>query len=162
MEIRLLRETDDRLAVSRIYEESWKFAYRGVIPQAYLDAIPIGRWAAGRDWEGSLVLEEGGRLIGTARTGPSRWPKYPDFGELVSLYLLPEFMGRGYGRALLAAAMEALAGQGYRDVLLWTLEGNLRARRFYEKAGFTLSGDVMEDEIGGRPLRELLYRRHIE
>ena len=108
------------------------------------------------------MLEEGGRLIGTARTGASRWPKYPDFGEIVSLYLLPEFMGRGYGRALLAAAVEALADQGYRDVLLWTLEENHRARRFYEKAGFTLSGDVMEDEIGGRPLREVLYLRHIE
>ena len=98
MEIRFLRETDNRLAVSRIYEESWKFAYRGIIPQAYLDTIPIGRWAANRDLEGSLVLEEGGQLIGTARTGPSRWPKYPDSGEIVSLYLLPEFTGRGYGR----------------------------------------------------------------
>ena len=159
MEIRPLRESDDRLEVSRIYEESWKFAYRGIIPQAYLDTIPIGRWAANRDLEGSLVLEEGGQLIGTARTGPSRWPKYPDSGEIVSLYLLPEFTGRGYGRPLLAAAVGTLADQGYRDVLLWTLEENRRARRFYEKAGFVSTGDFMDNIIGGRPLREVLYRR---
>lgn len=164
MEIRPLRETDDRLAVSRIYEESWKFAYRGILPQAYLDAIPAGRWAANRDQEGrrSLVLEEAGRLIGTACTGPSRWPDYPDFGEIISLYLLPESMGRGYGKALLAAAVEALADRGFRDVLLWALEENHRARRFYERAGFTLAGDVMVHEIGGKPLREVLYLRCIE
>ena len=39
MEIRLLRDSDDRVAVSRIYEESWKFAYKGIVPQAYLDSI---------------------------------------------------------------------------------------------------------------------------
>lgn len=164
MEIRPLRETDDRLAVSRIYEESWKSAYRGVIPQAYLDAIPVGRWAANRDQGGrrSLVLEEEGQLIGVACAGPSRWPDYPDFGEIVSLYLLPAFVGRGYGKALLAAAVETLADLGCRDALLWVLEENRRARRFYERAGFASNGDFMDDEIGGKPLREVLYLRHIE
>lgn len=164
MEIRLLRETDDRLEISRIYEESWKFAYRGIVPQAYLDAIPIGRWAMNRDQEGrrSLVLKEGGRLIGTVCTGPSRWPEYPDFGEIISLYLLPEFVGRGYGGPLLAAAVETLAGQGFRDVLLWVLEENRRARRFYEKHGFCPTGDFMEQEIGGKPLREALYCLRIQ
>lgn len=42
MEIRPLRETDSRLEVSRIYEESWKFAYQGIVPQRYLDGIPAG------------------------------------------------------------------------------------------------------------------------
>lgn len=46
MEIRPLRETDSRLEVSRIYEESWKFAYQGVVPQSYLDGIPAGRGAS--------------------------------------------------------------------------------------------------------------------
>ena len=50
MEIRPLRNTDDRFAVSRIYEESWKFAYKGMVPQAYLDSIPAGRWAGA--WTG--------------------------------------------------------------------------------------------------------------
>ena len=48
MEIRPLRETESRLEVRRIYEESWKSAYRGIVPQAYLDGIPAGR----RPWIG--------------------------------------------------------------------------------------------------------------
>lgn len=161
MEIRPLRETDDRLAVSRIYEESWKFAYRGIVPQAYLDGIPAGLWAANLDQGGrrSLVLEEDGRLAGTACVSPSRWPDYPDFGEVVALYLLPEYMGRGYGTALLETAMEALAGQGYRDILLWVLEENHRARAFYEKHGFHFSGSRMEHAVGGKALGELLYTK---
>lgn len=162
MEIRPLRKTDSRLEVSRIYEESWKAAYQGVVPQAYLDGIPAGLWAANLDQEErwSLVLEESGQLIGTSSVGPSRWRDYPDFGEVVSLYLLPEHMGRGYGGPLLEAAVEALAGRGFRDVLLWVLEDNRRARRFYEKHEFRLAGDVMEQEIGGKRLREVLYLRH--
>lgn len=164
MEIRELRETDDRLAVSRIYEESWKFAYQGIIPQTYLDSIPAGLWAANLDQGGrrSLVLEEGGRLLGTSSVGLSRWPDYPGLGEVVSLYLLPEYIGRGYGGPLLEAAVETLAEQGFRDVLLWVLEENRRARRFYEKHGFRSAGVFMEQETGGKLLQEVLYRRHIE
>ena len=61
MEIRPLRETDSRLEVSRIYEESWKVACRGIVPQAYLDGIPAGRWAEALDRAGwdTLVLAGG-------------------------------------------------------------------------------------------------------
>lgn len=164
MEIRPLRETDSRPEISRIYEESWKFAYRGILPQAYLDGIPAGLWTANLDQEErwSLVLEEDGKPIGTSSVGSSRWPDYPGFGEVVSLYLLPEYMGRGYGGPLLEAAVEALGERGFRDVLLWVLEDNRRARHFYEKHGFRPAGDVMEQEIGGKPLREVLYRRRIK
>ena len=64
MEIRPLRETDSRLEVSRIYEESWKFAYQGIVPQSYLDGIPAGRWADVLDRAGwdTLVLTVGERL----------------------------------------------------------------------------------------------------
>lgn len=160
MEIRPLRESDDRLEVSRIYEESWKFAYRGIVPQSFLDGIPAGLWARALDARDSLVLTEHGAPVGTASVCPSRWPDYPGFGEVVSLYLLPDCVGRGYGGPLLEAAVETLAERGFRDVLLWVLEENRRARRFYEKHGFFPTGDSMVQEIGGKPLREVLYCRH--
>ena len=42
MEIRKLRPGDDLFAVSRVYEEGWRAAYRGLLPQDYLDSIPAG------------------------------------------------------------------------------------------------------------------------
>lgn len=164
MEIRPLRKTDSRLEVSRIYEESWKSAYRGIVPQAYLDGIPAGLWAANLDRgdRRSIVLEEDGRLMGTACVSPSRWADWPDYGEIVALYLLPDRMGWGYGGPLLEAAVRELAEQGFRDVLLWVLEENRRARRFYERHGFRPAGASMEYGIGGKALREALYCRRLE
>lgn len=163
MEIRTLKKTDDLHAVSRIYEKSWKFAYKGIVPQDYLDGIPAGRWAftLGQADCDTLILAKDGVLFGTSSVCPSLWPDWPNFGEIVSLYLMPEYMGKGCGAPLLNAAVRALERMGFRDVLLWVLEENHRARRFYKKNGFRPSGASMEDTIGGKPLRELLYCRRI-
>lgn len=47
MEIRYLRETDDRHEISRMYEEGWKYTYKDIISRKYLDSIPKRRWARG-------------------------------------------------------------------------------------------------------------------
>lgn len=36
IQIRYITPADDRMAISKIYEESWKYAYKGVIPQNIL------------------------------------------------------------------------------------------------------------------------------
>lgn len=46
MEIRYIVPADDRMAISNIYEESWKCAYKGIISQDYLNSIPKGRWSS--------------------------------------------------------------------------------------------------------------------
>lgn len=55
------------------------------------------------------------------------------------------------------AAVDGLAELGYTYVFLWVLEENMRARAFYEKFGFQNSGDYLNDNIGGKDLRELRY-----
>ena len=79
MEIRPLRETESRLEVRRIYEESWKSACRGIVPQAYLDGIPAGRWAEALERPGwdTLVLTVVERLAGRSCTAISSNTKGP-------------------------------------------------------------------------------------
>ena len=160
MEIRPVNAHDDPLAISDIYEQSWRYAYRGIVPQAYLDSIPHGRWAAHVQKDGmhSLVLLEHGQIIGTASVCRSRWAQYPGYGEIVSIYLLPDAMGKGYGAPLLQSCIEALREMGLDQILLWVLEENTRARRFYEKNGFVCADVYLEDTIGGRAVREVMYR----
>lgn len=43
LEIRYITQADDKSAVSKVYEESWKYAYQGIVPQDYLDSIPEGQ-----------------------------------------------------------------------------------------------------------------------
>ncbi|MBR6115064.1 MAG: GNAT family N-acetyltransferase [Oscillospiraceae bacterium] len=159
MEIRYLTASDDRKAISRIYEESWRSAYRGIIPQDYLDAIPEGRWAGSADIPGwhTMVCVENGAFIGTSSFCRSRFDRYPDAGEVISIYLLPEYTGRGYGGELLNAVLGELHRQGFKDVFLWVLEENTRARRFYEKNGFSCTDEYLDARIGGKALREVRY-----
>ena len=164
MEIRYLSPDDDIYAVSNVYEQSWKYAYQNIIPQQYLDSIPAGRWAKGleNNRDSCLVAVEEGRIAGTSSIRGSRWEKYSDYGEIISIYFLPEYMGKGYGKLLLERAVEELHKRGFQKVLLWVLEENARARRFYDKCGFSPVGEVMADCIGGKELREVMYAREIE
>jgi len=159
MEVRYITPVDDRNLISRVYEESWKFAYKGIIPQDYLDSIPEGRWASGLDKQDrqTLVCVDNGKIVGTSSFCESRFEQYQGWGEIVSIYLLPEYIGKGCGKLLMKAALSELKRQGYENVFLWVLEENNRARRFYEGYGFLLTGDVLDDNIGGRDLREARY-----
>ncbi|MDE6530624.1 MAG: GNAT family N-acetyltransferase [Lachnospiraceae bacterium] len=160
MEIRHIQKSDDRLAISRIYEESWKFAYKDIIPESYLESIPAGCWASNIEKEGmnTLVLIEDGMFIGTSSYCKSRFSDFSDLGEIVSIYFLPQYIGKGYGKLLLDAVIEELGQLGFDEIFLWVLEDNLRARKFYEKAGFTPSGNYLNDNIGGKDLREMQYK----
>ena len=159
MEIRYITKDDNELEISKIYESSWKYAYKDIIPQSFLDHIPAGQWANSIRKAGmnSLVLTENRKMIGTASFCKSRWEKYSDYGEVVSIYFLPDYIGKGYGRLLLNKCIEELKQCGFSKVLLWVLEDNHRARKFYEKNGFICSGISMDDKIGGKNVREVLY-----
>lgn len=71
LEIRYITESDDRLAISKVYEESWKYAYQGIVPQDYLNSIPKGQWALHieRADRKNLVMVEDGIIIGTSGFG---------------------------------------------------------------------------------------------
>lgn len=163
MEIRLIHQNDDRYAISRVYEKSWKYAYSGIIPQTYLNNIPKGNWVKTIEQShfNSLVMIENQEIIGTTAYCKSRFPETAEFGEIVSLYLLPEYMGKGYGKILLQAAIRQLNDLGYQNIFLWVLAENKNAIHFYEKFGFKPSGRYLDDNIGGKDLRELQYIYHI-
>ena len=71
-------------------------------------------------------------------------------GEIVSIYILSEYMGKGDGKKLLKAVLDKLADMGFEDVFLWVLEENLRARNFYEYCGWQCTDEYIEDNIGGK------------
>ena len=163
MKIRLLEQSDDLYEISNIYENSWKYAYKGIVPQDYLDGIPKGRWAKSISREGmhNLVVTDNDKFVGTAGFCKSRWEKYSDFGELVSIYFLPEYIGKGYGKNLLDRCLDELKEMGFYKVLLWVLEDNFRARRFYSKNGFVCTDEYIDDNIGGKDLREIMYIKNL-
>ena len=102
---------------------------------------------------------EAGRVCGFASTAPSRDSDLPDHGELCALYVDPEQWGKGIGVALVAAARDRLSQFGFRSALLWVLEGNVRADRFYRIDGWTPDGLLRTDSMWGVTVKEVRYRR---
>ena len=159
MEIRKVTFNDDFAAIGSIYAESWKFAYRGIVPQAYLDQLTNRRWmnALNENRYDAFILLDNGQYIGTSSICPARDKDMAGWGEIISLYLLPEYFGKGYAALLLDYVVSALQKEGFQRIYLWALEENARARRFYEKQGFRWNGDTMEAVIGGKSLTEVRY-----
>ena len=71
-------------------------------------------------------------------------------------------MGKGYGKLLLSKAIDELKKLGFKNILLWVLEDNMNARKFYEKNGFVCSEKYLENYISGKNLREIMYIYHVE
>ena len=163
MEIRQTTPQDDFDEISRIYALSWKTAYRGIVPQHYLDELAETQWSSvlrgGRLH--SFVAVEDQAYIGTFSVCAARDAAMSGWGEIVSIYLLPEYFGKGYGEPLLEKAVAELEKLGYDKIYLWVLEQNMRARRFYEKNGFSQTQDNITLEIGGKSLIETRYIRNI-
>ncbi len=79
-------------------------------------------------------------------------------GELDAFFVEPGSWGRGAGRDLLAAAVEALRAAQFREATLWTAAENHRPRRIYETAGWRTDGTERHRAFGGIEFMELRYR----
>ncbi|HEY4461458.1 MAG TPA: GNAT family N-acetyltransferase [Streptosporangiaceae bacterium] len=78
--------------------------------------------------------------------------------ELYALYVTPDWWSTGTGRALMDRVLAELRAEGYPRIVLWVLTENARARRFYERCGFRLSGAThVLNGLGGVP--EVCYER---
>lgn len=142
---------EDALGIAEVQVASWHAAYRGLMPDARLDAFTLelrhGAWtrilADPDDRARTTVLVRDARVIGFASVGPSRDDE--GWGEVWALYAHPAQWGTGAGRALLEEGLTYLEEHGFARTMLWVLEGNARAIRFYEQAGFALDGRTKLD-----------------
>lgn len=62
-------------------------------------------------------------------------------GEIVSIYLLPEYIGKGWGKALLQRAVEELHKEGYRDIFMG-FGRKPECQGFLRKDGISEEGSV--------------------
>ena len=155
----------DAPAMGRVVVRAWQVAYRGHMPDDYLDGLRAEDRAAyweevlrREDLRGTiLVAERDGEVVGFAAVGPSPDPQ--GAGELFAINLDPDHWGTGTGRALLGGAQAELARLGFGETVLWVLTGNARARRFYEIAGWVVDGTERTSEVFGVTVPEVRYRR---
>lgn len=167
VEIREARP-DDAEACAAVHVASWQAAYRGMVPDDDLDALrPERRLAGWQDWLGRdrprgavLLAVEDGEVVGFGSFVPH--PELSGGWALVpQLYLGPAAIGRGIGAALMAAGPDRLRADGFTRVELWVHPDSDRARRFYERGGWTSDGTVQVEEVWGVRLPELRMVRDL-
>ncbi|KZL92488.1 mycothiol acetyltransferase [Clostridium magnum DSM 2767] len=154
---------EDVKIISNIYALSWKTAYRGLIPQKYLDELRDDFWVGTfENWITTKVitadiLSVDNFPVGGIAYGKSRDEKLTDWGEIVSIYVHPDHYRLGYGKILLDTALKFMREDGYKKCYLWVLEQNENAKCFYEKNGFRCNKDQFEFQIMGKQLTDLRY-----
>ncbi len=154
----------DAGSIARVHIDSWRTTYAGIVPAEYLAGFSYqrreSRWyetiTANQPTESIFVAEEGGYVVGFASGGPERDGDTTYRGELYTVYLLEEHQSRGLGRQLVSAVAQRLLADGFSSMLLWVLEDNYGARRFYDLLGGDLVGRKTV-AIGGRDLVEVSY-----
>ena len=159
--IRKVTGDDDFLAIGRIYVDGWRSAYKGIMPQGYLDRMDVDEIAAKHRAMARpelVMLDDEGKYIGASVICPSREADKPGWGEVKTMYLLPEYQGRGLGQVFMDAALAELKQMGFAKIYLWTQAKNYRARRFYEKYGFIKGDELNIYTVDGVDLPEYCYK----
>lgn len=156
----------DASRVAEIQVKTWQVAYRGLLPDDYLDGLdPVRRAVV---WKGLLAEPKGAvflaqkdsHVVGFCDVLPSRDPAAPpEIAEIAAIYVEPAAWGTGAGRSLIAAATGYARDHGFVIVTLWVLATNERAKRFYVAAGFMPDGAEKTVERPGLTLHEVRYRR---
>lgn len=149
---------DDWPAVGDLHYRSRADAYRGFLTAEALatgSGAALGEyWTERAKWEEHrlTVAERDGRIIGFTYITPS---SEPGVNELCAIHVDPAEIGTGVGRELMRDALTVLGDRA----VLWVIDQNVRARRFYERAGWAPDGGRRDDTIGGQTVHHVRYAR---
>jgi GNAT superfamily N-acetyltransferase len=137
----------DAQAIARIHVQSWVESYRGLVPDAMLEALSVERnvsfWTTILAHHDAVVVqvveaemeEAGTDIVGFGSAGDALSEGLGTSAEVTSLYFVDRVKRRGLGTALLGSLMRALAARGHVAAGLWVLVDNAGTRRFYEALG---------------------------
>jgi ribosomal protein S18 acetylase RimI-like enzyme len=136
----------DAFAIASINALAWKKAYSKIISNELLDAISVSEWTG--KWESALKLNAqvlklsvSKNIVGFSQISKSDLLKASKIGEINSLYIHPDWCGRGLGSKLCSAALALLKKKGFENAIIWVLSENLNARLFYKRLGLNASGE---------------------
>ncbi len=141
-------ENSDLTGIINVHVETWKTAYKGVVPDNYIQSFIIR--TQHKTWQNQLKImmkdnnffvaeRDKDRIVGFAIGGLER-SNHPNYkGELMGIYILKEYQRQGIGKALTRKIIEELIKMEINNMLVWVLENN-PYRAFYE----TLGGKIVD------------------
>jgi uncharacterized protein (DUF952 family)/GNAT superfamily N-acetyltransferase len=155
----------DEAEIANVHTQAWQQSYKGIIPDSYLDSIPLS-FRSRLSWWKSVVEGKTKTSVFVAESTihgivafcsiePGRDDNYKNHGEISAIYSLNEYKGKGVGSALFKRGQSYLKSKGYSKSYLWVLKDNPTVE-FYNRMGGKLLSEEKFIDIG-KPLIEVAY-----
>ena len=138
---------------SLVHWQTWREAYDDLLPADFQETMTLEkcRFFSQKYPENTLIAIDGKKVVGFISYGNFR-DETIQAGEIIALYVLKDYYGKGVSKQLMHAAFVAL--DQFSEIYLWVLKENKRAIAFYQKMGFTVDGPEKILELG-KPVKEL-------
>ena len=137
---------------SLVHWQTWREAYDDLLPAEFQETMTLERcrFFSQKYPENTLIAIGGLKVIGFISYGNFR-DETIQAGEIIALYVLKDYYGKGIAQKLVKAALTDL--DHFSEIFLWVLKDNKRAIAFYQKMGFTFDGQEKTLELG-KPIKE--------
>lgn len=143
--------------ISKIHVDAWKFNYKGIIPDTFLNELSYNiqrkKWekrllTENKESEKMFVLEVDKEIKGFI-SGTILDEKN---GSINTIYFSPQYQRKGYGTKLFNYMRKKM---NCENIEVWCLEEN-KCRKFYDKLGGVVKKRTSVN-IGGKIIEELQY-----
>lgn len=165
-----------------VHVRAWQSAYRGMMPDEFLDGLSIeeraDQWRRGlandprprhARFVAQLDSDTNDAVVGFVIVEPPRpdadagdtadEAANTDVGEVYAIYVDPDHWGRGVGSDLITAGTHHLGAAGFTTAILWAHPDNRRARDFYVAHGWSDDNQLRHDVIFDLEVPETRYSR---
>lgn len=157
---------DDAFGMAKVHVQGWRESYKDIVARTYLDSLSVpdrtASWGRFLAMDNSILhlvaCTEKGGIIGFCGAGPIRKEsavRHKAAGEVYAIYLLDAYKNQGLGTLLWDTAVDYLHTHHLTPYIVWALEKNMPARRFYEKKDAVqvaqkgcIIGGISYNEIG--------------
>ena len=138
---------------SLVHWQTWREAYDDLLPADFQETMTLEkcRFFSQKYPENTLIAMDGKKVVGFISYGNFR-DETIQAGEIIALYVLKDYYGKGVSKQLMHAAFVAL--DQFSEIYLWVLKENKRAIAFYQKMGFTFDDQEQILKLG-KPVKEL-------
>lgn len=145
--INIVKVTEETVSeLGRVHALAWQSSHKGIVSEEFLYSFTPERQTKFfqdemKDESKSFYLAYlDDRPIGMISLNICPDGEAEDVGEIISIYLLPEYQRNGYGKQMIDFGIDVLRQNKKQFTFLWMMNINQKAKNFYEKCGFAYSG----------------------
>ena len=146
-------ERKDCFDFAHVVTITWNETYKGIVPDDFLNNLYLNEDDRANnsynnfneDNNHQYVLEVDNKIVGFINVGDTKESEYLNCGEIHALYIINEYKGYGFGKALVETGKKELKNMGFDKMIIGCLEGN-PSNEFYK-------------HIGGKLIKKRIFKK---